>query len=77
MRILHKFILFFDISFKLSARKNENSIGKNIAIMEISILHGSPEYHINREREANTAVSSLAMTLPQASKGETMKEKRL
>ncbi len=40
-----------------------------------SIRNSLPEYQIIREREANTAVSSLAITLPQAHRGEITKVK--
>jgi hypothetical protein len=48
------------------------SIGTNRTSMAIKICCADPEYHIMRDREANTAVSSLAITLPQASNGESI-----
>ena len=41
----------------------------------MKILIEEPEYQIMRDRDANTAVSSLAITLPQAKTGARIKVK--
>ena len=38
--------------------------------MAIKICRAEPEYQIMRDREANTAVSSVAVTLPQEKSGD-------
>ena len=43
--------------------------------MAMKICSADPEYHIMRDREANTAVSSVARTLAHESSGETAKVK--
>ena len=58
------------ISLKLSAKKKETSIGINRTSMATNIRNALPEYQIMREREANTAVSSVDITLTHAQAGE-------
>ena len=50
-------------------------MGINMTAMAMKILIEEPEYQIMRDRDANTAVSSLAITLPQAKTGARKKVK--
>ena len=50
-------------------------MGINMTTMAMKILIEEPEYQIMRDRDANTAVSSLAITLPQAKTGARKKVK--
>ena len=45
-------------------------MGMNITAMAMNIRINEPENHIMRDSDANTAVSSLAITLPQANSGD-------
>ena len=47
------------------------SIGINMTSIAMKICGAEPEYHIIRDKEANTAVSSVARTLAHESRGET------
>ena len=57
------------IPHRTCAWKKEISIGINMTAMAMKILIEEPEYQVMRDRDANTAVSSLAITLPQAKTG--------
>ena len=70
MQILRINTRVLDIPLKSCARKNAISIGINRTSMAMNIRTEEPENHIMRDSDANTAVSSLAMTLPHANRGD-------
>jgi hypothetical protein len=70
MAILNTSFCVFETPLRLCARKKETSIGMNMTAMAMKIRKDDPEYHIMRESEANTAVSSLALMLAQANNGD-------
>ena len=70
MQILQISFWTFDNPLISCARKNAMSIGINKTSMAMKICRAEPEYQIIRDNEAKTAVSSVAVTLPQEKSGD-------
>ncbi len=64
MQLLQASFCDHERAFKVWAKKKAVSIGTKSITMAANIRSWEPEYHIMRERDAKTADSSLAITLP-------------